>query len=173
MTWLRFCPRPSFMDSVRSNATPPQQRQVDEFSLSKVFPFGGMKPCGTEKPGSLCRFGDNLSTALTIYNATLLCYAPSTVIAGTVPVHVSTDGVYFYTAGINFDYHGYYEAFAEERITRFALERTQVGSEYHLRHLRACACGTRVRLVLVVQGLGLILTKGRMLNGSSSRNIAC
>ena len=110
-----MCPGPSFMDSVRSNATPPQQRQVDEFSLSEVFPFGGMKPCGTEKPGSLCRFGDNLSTALTIYNAALLGYAPSTVIAGTVPVHVSTDRVYFYTACINFEYHGLYEAFAEER----------------------------------------------------------
>ena len=85
------------MDSVRSNATLPLQRQVDDFSLSEVFPFGGMKPCGTEKPGSLCIFGGNLSTALMIYNATLLCYAPSTVIAGTVPVHVSTDGVYFYT----------------------------------------------------------------------------
>ena len=109
------CPGPSFMDSVRSNATPPQQRQVDEFSLSEVFPFGGMKPCGTEKPGSLCRFGDNLSTALTIYNATLLGYALSTVIAGTMPVYVSTDGMYFYIAGVNFDYHGLYEAFAEAR----------------------------------------------------------
>ena len=143
------CPGPCFMDSVCSNATPPQQRQVDEFSLSEVFPFGGMKPCGTEKPGSLCRIGDNLSTALTIYNATLLCYAPSTVIAGTVPVHVSTDhvstdGVYFYTACINFDYHGYYMRHLRRSApTRFALERTQVGSVYYLRHLRTCACRTR------------------------------
>jgi len=134
------------MDSVRSNATPLQQRQVDEFSLCGVFPFGGMKPCGTEKPGSLCRFGDNLTTALTIYNATLLGYAPSTVIAGTVPVHVSTDGRYFYIAGINFDYHGYYMRHLRRSAqTRFALERTQVGSEYYLRQLRTCACGTRAK----------------------------
>ena len=94
----KTCPGPSFMESVRSNAITLQQRQVDEFSLSEVFPFGGMKPCGTEKPGSLCRNGGNLSTALTIYNAALLGYAPSTVIAVTVPVHVSTDRVYFCTA---------------------------------------------------------------------------
>jgi len=61
-------------------------------------------------------------------------------------VHVSTDGMYFYIAGINFDYHGYYMRHLRRSApTRFALERTQVGSEYYLRHLRTCACGTRAK----------------------------